>query len=536
MKDKSFNPDILRLSLSYDNDFASQNQPQNGKKGCFRCDESFGYNQEMNNEAEFARRFTILRKKSGITQQRLGDELGVSNRAVSKWENGLAMPSVENIYRLSRIFGVPVDYFFSIESPDAKASEPAPGAMKSLRMLYRIGRGPSSSHTMGPERACRFLSEKHPDADHYQVTLYGSLAKTGVGHGTDRVIKATLAPIECDIIFDTTMIDIPHPNTMDMRAMKNGEVIDSVRFISVGGGRIECDKYEFSEGPDIYPVCSFEKIAAECRERGIRLWEYVESVEGAEIWDYLSEVWSCMKHSITSGLADEGILPGGLGVQKKAKQLFNRQHIDESAETRENRIVCAYAFAVSEQNACAERIVTAPTCGSSGVVPSVLYYQQKKRGYSDTDIIHALAAAGVVGNLIKTNASISGSECGCQAEIGSACAMASAALAELFGLDLDKIEYAAEIAIEHHLGLTCDPICGLVQIPCIERNAVAAMRAINAVSLASFLSDSRKISLDKVIRVMKETGLDISKKYKETAEAGLAKLKFSGNTTDSTKG
>ena len=243
-----------------------------------------------------------------------------------------------------------------------------------------------------------------------------------------------------------------------------------------------------------------------------------------------------MKHSITSGLADDGILPGGLGVQKKAKQLFNRQHIDESAETRENRIVCAYAFAVSEQNACAERIVTAPTCGSSGVVPSVLYYQQKKRGYSDTDIIHALAAAGVVGNLIKTNASISGSECGCQAEIGSACAMASAALAELFGLDLDKIEYAAEIAIEHHLGLTCDPICGLVQIPCIERNAVAAMRAINAVSLASFLSDSRKISLDKVIRVMKETGLDISKKYKETAEAGLAKLKFSGNTTDSAKG
>ena len=232
-----------------------------------------------------------------------------------------------------------------------------------------------------------------------------------------------------------------------------------------------------------------------------------------------------MKQSIAAGLVGEGILPGGLGVQKKAKQLLNRQHIDESAETRENRMVCAYAFAVSEQNACGERIVTAPTCGSSGVLPAVLYYQQQKRGYSDREIVRALAAGGIVGNLVKTNASISGSECGCQAEIGTACAMAAAALAELFELDLDKIEYAAEIAIEHHLGLTCDPICGLVQIPCIERNAVAAMRAINAVSLASFLSDSRKISLDKVIKVMKETGLDISKQYKETSEGGLAKLK-----------
>ena len=231
-----------------------------------------------------------------------------------------------------------------------------------------------------------------------------------------------------------------------------------------------------------------------------------------------------MKRSVREGLLADGILPGGLEVKRKAKHLFGQQHIDESAETRENRMVCAYAFAVSEQNASGETIVTAPTCGASGVLPAVLYYQQKKRGYSDRDIVHALEAGGIIGNLIKTNASISGAECGCQAEIGSACAMAAAALAELFGLDLDKIEYAAEIAIEHHLGLTCDPICGLVQIPCIERNAVAAMRAINAANLADLLFDTRKISFDKVVIAMKETGDDMSPAYKETSEAGLAKI------------
>ncbi|MBQ6823195.1 MAG: L-serine ammonia-lyase, iron-sulfur-dependent, subunit alpha, partial [Clostridia bacterium] len=221
-----------------------------------------------------------------------------------------------------------------------------------------------------------------------------------------------------------------------------------------------------------------------------------------------------------------GILDGGLGVERKAQYLYNQSHIDESEITRENRLVCAYAFAVSEQNASGETIVTAPTCGASGVLPAVLYYQQQKNGYSDDQICRALATGGIIGNLIKTNASISGAECGCQAEIGTACAMASAALAELFGLQLDKIEYAAEIAIEHHLGLTCDPIGGLVQIPCIERNAVAAMRAINAVSLASFLSSTRKISLDKVIVAMKETGRDLRSAYRETSEGGMAKIEI----------
>ena len=231
-----------------------------------------------------------------------------------------------------------------------------------------------------------------------------------------------------------------------------------------------------------------------------------------------------MKQSILRGIRDEGILPGGLFVKKKAKSLYQSQHIDESAETRENRMVCAFAFAVSEQNADGEQIVTAPTCGAAGVLPAVLYYQQQKHRFSDRQILQALVTAGLIGNLIKTNASISGAECGCQAEIGSACAMASAALGELFSLDIDKIEYAAEIAIEHHLGLTCDPICGLVQIPCIERNAVAAMRAINAMSLANFLSDSRKISFDLVVKTMYQTGQDLLHHYRETSEGGLAKL------------
>ena len=312
---------------------------------------------------------------------------------------------------------------------------------------------------------------------------------------------------------------------MDMYAFRGNEQIDYIRVLSVGGGRIEIENAQMPDEKDIYPHTTFEEISAYCHENNLTLWQYVFKVEGEEIIVYLETIWSAMKKSINEGLSSDGILPGGLNVVKKAKHLYSQRHIDESFETRENRMVCSYAFAVSEQNACGEKIVTAPTCGASGVLPAVLYYQQIKRGFSDSDIIKALATASIIGNLIKTNASISGAECGCQAEIGSACAMAAAALGELLGLDISQIEYAAEIAIEHHLGLTCDPICGLVQIPCIERNAVAAMRAINAVSLANFLSDTRKISLDKVIHTMKETGLDLSKPYKETSEGGLAKIK-----------
>lgn len=398
--------------------------------------------------------------------------------------------------------------------------------MESLKELYKIGRGPSSSHTMGPEKACKIFQKHNPEADRFEAILYGSLSKTGVGHGTDKVIKVTFEPTPCDVIFNNDEIELPHPNTMDLIAYKDGIEIKRIRVLSVGGGKVEIVGYKNVDPPKIYDLSTFLEIAEHCKKNHMRLWQYVEEVEGIEIRDYLLKIWNQMKLSIHIGLETEGVLPGGLNVKRKAKKLYSHQHIDESAQTKENRVVSAYAFAVSEQNADGEVIVTAPTCGSAGVMPSVLYYQQMKRGYTDLEIIRALETGGIIGNLIKTNASISGSECGCQAEIGTACAMASAALGELFGLEIDKIEYAAEIAIEHHLGLTCDPICGLVQIPCIERNAVAAMRAINAVSLASFLSDTRKISVDEVIEVMRMTGKDIPGRYRETAEGGLATLRI----------
>ncbi len=398
--------------------------------------------------------------------------------------------------------------------------------MESLKELYKIGRGPSSSHTMGPEKACKIFQKHNPEADRFEAILYGSISKTGVGHGTDKVIKVTFEPTPCDVIFNNDEIELPHPNTMDLIAYKDGIEIKRIRVLSVGGGKVEIVGYKNVDPPKIYDLSTFSEIAEHCKKNHMRLWQYVEEVEGIEIRDYLLKIWNQMKLSIHIGLETEGVLPGGLNVKRKAKKLYSHQHIDESAQTKENRVVSAYAFAVSEQNADGEVIVTAPTCGSAGVMPSVLYYQQMKRGYTDLEIIRALETGGIIGNLIKTNASISGSECGCQAEIGTACAMASAALGELFGLETDKIEYAAEIAIEHHLGLTCDPICGLVQIPCIERNAVAAMRAINAVSLASFLSDTRKISVDEVIEVMRMTGKDIPGRYRETAEGGLATLRI----------
>lgn len=396
--------------------------------------------------------------------------------------------------------------------------------MESLNQLYRIGCGPSSSHTMGPEKACVIFKEKNAAADEFKVVLYGSLAKTGKGHCTDSVIINTLAPILTKVEFDYDKTDIGHPNTMEMFAYKNGEQIDFARVFSVGGGRIELEGSSSAKEPIVYELSTFSDIKAYCKEKKYRLWQYVDEVEGEYIWDYLAKVWQTMKDAIERGIEDEGVLPGGLEVQKKAKYLYNMEHIGESAETRENREVCSYAFAVSEQNASGHTIVTAPTCGASGVLPAVLYYMQLKHGYTDRQILQALATGGLIGNLVKTNASISGAECGCQAEVGTACAMAAAALGELFGLKRGKIEYAAEIAIEHHLGLTCDPICGLVQIPCIERNAVAAMRAINAVNLASFLSETRKISLDNVIETMRKTGLDIHAAYRETSEGGLATL------------
>lgn len=393
--------------------------------------------------------------------------------------------------------------------------------MHSLKELYRIGKGPSSSHTIGPERAAKLFLSENPDADSFVVRLYGSLAKTGEGHGTDRIICSILPNVKLEYDVES---DCLHPNTMDFIAYMGGVKCAEMRVYSVGGGAIRIEGRPSEEGGEVYTLHTMETIRAYCEERKIRLYDFVFECEGEGMRSYLMEVWETMKNAVARGVSQTGILPGGLDVERRAKVLFDGIVENEGAEIRENRLVCAYAFAVSEENAAGGTIVTAPTCGACGVLPAVLKYSQERKGYTDEEIVNALATAGLIGNLIKTNASISGAECGCQAEIGSACCMATAALAELRGLTLGQIEYAAEVAMEHHLGLTCDPICGLVQIPCIERNAVAAMRAINAASLAYFLSDSRKISFDLVIKTMYETGKDLHKSYRETAEGGLAKL------------
>ncbi len=395
--------------------------------------------------------------------------------------------------------------------------------MESLTELYRIGRGPSSSHTMGPGRAAQRFQAAYPQADSFQVTLYGSLAKTGRGHLTDVAVKEALEPLPARILFDTETENLPHPNTMELEAFLRGERLGFWRVFSVGGGKIKIEGQAEADPPQVYPLRTFSEIKDYCREKDLYLWQYVEQCEGPKIWEYLSEVWEVMKEAVYRGIRKDGELAGGLGVQRKAMYLNRQRHMDESKETRENRKVCAYAFAVSEENAGGGTIVTAPTCGACGVLPAVMLYKQEQQGFSDRDMLKGLAVAGLVGNVIKTNASISGAECGCQAEIGSACSMAAAGLAEAYHMDLDQIEYAAEVAMEHHLGLTCDPIGGLVQIPCIERNAVAGMRAINALSLANFLTYTRKISFDMVIKTMYETGRDLFSKYRETSEGGLAK-------------
>ena len=397
--------------------------------------------------------------------------------------------------------------------------------MKSIRDLYKVGKGPSSSHTMGPERAARIFKQENPGAERYEVTLYGSLALTGVGHGTDRVLSEVLAPTPTEIIFSKKDPgDLRHPNTLDFAAYKGEEKLASMRVESIGGGDIVIEGREAAEPDDVYPENSFAEIAQYCRWRYISLREYVELNEGPEIWDFLQTIWRTMRAEVEEGLEATGILPGGLNVQRKARYLYERQHAQEIPQVRELQLVCAYAFAAAEQNAANGTIVTAPTCGSAGVLPAVLLYMQRTHNIPDAQVLRALAVAGLFGALVKRNGSISGAECGCQAEIGTACSMAAAALCALMGLSIEETEYAAEIAMEHHLGLTCDPICGLVQIPCIERNAVAAKRAMDAFNLSGLLCGSRNISFDMVVRTMKETGLHISAKYRETSEGGLAKL------------
>ena len=397
--------------------------------------------------------------------------------------------------------------------------------MRSIRQIYKIGKGPSSSHTMGPERACALFKEQYPQADGFRVILYGSLSKTGVGHGTDRVIRQVLSPLPAEVVFSDRELPGAHPNTMDLTALKDGRELGSLRVESIGGGDIRFPGQPEEREEEVYIEHSFAEIADFCNWRYIdRLSDYVELNEGPEIWPFLLEVWQVMKQSIADGLAAEGVLPGGLNVQRKAKFLMEQAVPENAPAMAQFKQIAAYAYAVAEQNADNGTIVTAPTCGACGVVPAVLKYVQDTRGLTDLQICRGLAAAGIIGNLTKRNASISGAEAGCQAEIGTACSMAAAALAELYGQDLNQVEYAAEVAMEHHLGLTCDPICGLVQIPCIERNAVAAMRAMNACDLSYFLTGSRNISYDMVCRAMHETGVNLNRRFRETSEGGLARI------------
>ncbi len=394
--------------------------------------------------------------------------------------------------------------------------------MKSIKSVYKIGHGPSSSHTVGPYHAAQIFGARYPEADRFIVTLYGSLAFTGEGHGTGKAIQSGLPGAK--ILINRTEKNLPHPNTMLFEAYKEGQLLGKNRIFSIGGGSIRIENETSEEEIEIYPQENFSRMLQVCRDRNITLLEFIGEMEDPSLRDYLKTIWEAMKEAVRRGLATEGILPGGLGVNRKAKLLYEKRCYNESADVTMNRLLAAYAYAVSEENADENIVVTAPTCGSCGVLPSVLYYMHVDRGFPEEEILDALAVAGLVGNVIRTNASISGAECGCQAEIGSACSMTAAAVAALLKLNIDQIEYAAEIAMEHNLGLTCDPVGGLVQIPCIERNAVAAMRAISSVTLSRFLYTTRKISFDDVVATMYRTGLDMDEKYRETSHGGLAAI------------
>lgn len=375
---------------------------------------------------------------------------------------------------------------------------------------------------MGPRKAAEIFLQRYPDADHFEVTLYGSLAATGKGHMTDVAILHVLGEERTTIVWEPKVFLPFHPNGMKFQAQQGGQNVgESWTVFSVGGGALAEDGTPTVEYPDIYPMSKAEEILAWSRRTGKSYWEYVQDCEGPEIWDYLTEVWNVMRNAVESGLEHEEVLPGPLNLRRKAVSYFTRAE-GYQASMKSRGLIFAYALAVSEENASGGKIVTAPTCGSCGVLPGVLYHLWKSRKITDTRIVRALATAGLFGNIVKTNASISGAEVGCQGEVGVACAMAAAAATQLFGGTPAQIEYAAEMGLEHHLGLTCDPVCGMVQIPCIERNAYAAARAMDANSYAMFTDGTHRVSFDRVVEVMKKTGHDLPSLYKETAEGGLA--------------
>lgn len=397
--------------------------------------------------------------------------------------------------------------------------------MDSIRKIYRIGHGPSSSHTMGPMRAARMFLERvscKPVA-RFSVTLYGSLAATGKGHLTDSAIIDVLHVAATTEIIWKPEIFLPfHPNGMKFEAYDSeNRLLDTWTIFSIGGGALANeDINEVSDEP-LYDMSHISDILQWCEKTGYSYWEYVERTEGKDIWEYLGEVWKVMQRAVKRGLNTEGIMPGGLGLRRKALNYYVRS-AGMSGSLKSRGLIYSYALAVAEENACGGKIVTAPTCGSCGVMPAVLYHLKESHDVSDERILRALATAGLFGNVVRTNASVSGAEVGCQGEVGVACAMAAAAACQLFGGTTSQIEYAAEMGLEHHLGLTCDPVCGLVQIPCIERNAFAAARAFDANSYANFTDGHHRVSFDQVVEVMQRTGHDLPSLYKETSQGGLA--------------
>ncbi len=408
--------------------------------------------------------------------------------------------------------------------------------MKTLKELFKIGKGPSSSHTMGPQKAAKIFLENNRGASSFEVTLYGSLAATGKGHMTDIAIIEVLEPVAPVRIIWKPDVFLPfHPNGMKFKSLTYDEKpINEWTVYSIGGGALSEGKGDddMFNSPEVYDMNSMTEIMKWCERTGRNYWEYVQLCEDSSLWDYLEVVWIKMKESVERGLKREGRLPGPLNLPRKAPTYYVKATgYKQSLQTR--GLVYAYALAVSEENASGGTIVTAPTCGACGVLPAVLYHVSKSHEFTDKQILHALATAGLVGNIVKKNASISGADVGCQGEVGVACAMASAASCQLFGGSPSQIEYAAEMGLEHHLGMTCDPICGLVQIPCIERNAFAATRALDSNLYAAFSDGSHRVSFDRVVEVMKRTGHDIPSLYKETSEGGLAKgFNMTGNVND----
>lgn len=394
--------------------------------------------------------------------------------------------------------------------------------MDSITKIFKIGYGPSSSHTMGPRKAAGHFKNKYPLATSFRVTLFGSLAATGKGHLTDIAIIDEFKPKKVEINWKPEIVKPFHPNALTFEALNDaGQSIGEWTAYSIGGGEIADPEMPRSVENDIYPHTKMADILHWCQENGKQFWEYVEDHENEELWPYLAEVWKVMKKSIKRGLENEGVLPGSIKLSRKASSYRIKANAF-SGSLKRRGLVFAYALAVAEENASGGKVVTAPTCGSSGVIPGVLFALQESLKFSDQKILRALATAGLIGNLVKTNASISGAEVGCQGEIGTACAMAAAAASQLFGGSVAQVEYAAEMGMEHHLGLTCDPIAGLVQIPCIERNAFAGSRALDATIFAVMSDGKHRVSFDKVIVTMKRTGKDLPSLYRETSEGGLA--------------